>query len=244
MGKTSTRSKLNLPGRLAWMTMESPGFITLLYIMKTLPAQHGITDLPWQNKVLAALFVIHYTYRAVIYPLIQPSMSPIHALVWAFALAFQLVNATCIGGWLAAYGPVTAAAWQAQLAPCPALQFAAGVAVFYLGLSANYYHDDELRELRRPERQRREGPARVEKHYQVPQAGLFRYMLYPHYLLEWVEWTGFYVACGLGCVPARAFVVNEVAAMLPRAVNGKKWYVEKFGEEKIRKKWAVLPGIW
>ena len=81
MGKTSIISKLNIPGRIAWFTMEVPGFMTLLYYMKTLPAQHGITDLPWQNKVLAGLFVIHYTYRAVIFPFIQPSMSPIHATV-------------------------------------------------------------------------------------------------------------------------------------------------------------------
>lgn len=254
MGKTSTTSKLNLPGRMAWMTMESPGFLTLLYIMNTLPARHGITDLPWQNKVLAALFVMHYAYRAVVFPWIQPSMSPIHPLVWAFAVVFQLANATCLGGWLAAYGPVTSAAWRAQLAPWPTLQFALGIAVFYVGLSANYFHDDELREIRRREQARQDRlaggqragarPGGVEKHYQIPQAGLFRYMLYPHYLVEWVEWTGFYVACGLGCVPARSFVLNEIAAMLPRAVNGKKWYVEKFGEEKIRGKWAVLPGIW
>lgn len=257
MGKTSTSSALNLPGRVAWMTMECPGFMTLLYIMNTLPAQHGIADLPWQNKVLAALFVIHYAYRAVVFPWIQPSMSPIHPLVWAAAAAFQLANATCIGGWLAAYGPVTAAAWQARLAPWPTPQFALGIAVFYLGLSANYFHDDELREIRRREQQRQARLAReqgggggkgggkgsVEKHYQIPQAGLFRYMLYPHYLCEWIEWTGFYIACGLGCVPARMFVINEIAAMLPRAVKGKKWYIEKFGEEKIRNKWAVLPGI-
>ena len=31
--------------------------MTLLYIMKTLPAMHGIDDLPWQNRVLAGLFV-------------------------------------------------------------------------------------------------------------------------------------------------------------------------------------------
>jgi hypothetical protein len=57
MGKTSVVSRLNIPGRIAWITMESPGFLTLLYIMNTLPAQVGITDLPWQNKVLAGLFV-------------------------------------------------------------------------------------------------------------------------------------------------------------------------------------------
>ncbi|KAJ9138672.1 3-oxo-5-alpha-steroid 4-dehydrogenase 2 [Pleurostoma richardsiae] len=250
MGKTSVKSVLNLPGRIGWMTMECPGFLTLLYIMKTLPAEQGITDLPWQNKVLAGLFVIHYTYRAVLFPWIQPSMSPIHIIVWFLGLAFQLVNATCLGSWLAAYGPTTPAAWASRSG---LLQFSLGIAVFYLGLAANYVHDDELREIRRREQLRQEKAARedpaaaarkgVEKHYQIPTAGLFRWVLYPHYLAEWVEWAGFYLACGLDCVPARMFLLNEIAAMLPRAVKGKKWYEAKFGEDKIKGKWAVIPGV-
>ncbi len=57
MGKTSVNSRFNFPGRIAWIAMECQGFSTLVYIMNTLPAQQGITMLPWQNKVLAALFV-------------------------------------------------------------------------------------------------------------------------------------------------------------------------------------------
>jgi 3-oxo-5-alpha-steroid 4-dehydrogenase 1 len=57
MGKTSVSSRLNLPGRIGWLTMEAPGALTLMYLMKVLPEQHGIDDLPWQNKVLAGLFV-------------------------------------------------------------------------------------------------------------------------------------------------------------------------------------------
>ena len=196
--------------------------------------------------------VIHYTYRAVIYPLVQPSMSPLHVLVLLFGASFQLANATCLGSWLAAYGPRTAADWDARLAPFPTAQFAAGVAVFYLGLAANYYHDDELREIRRREEDRIARVARedgrprdsVAKHYSIPRAGLFHYMLYPHYFVEWVEWAGFYMACGWDCVPARMFVINEVAAMLPRAVKGRKWYAERFGEDQIKGKWAVIPGVW
>ncbi|KAJ3472062.1 hypothetical protein NLG97_g11321 [Lecanicillium saksenae] len=56
MGKTSVKSPFNIPGRIAWMGMEAPGFLTLLYIMNTLPQQHGIHDLPWQNRVLGGLF--------------------------------------------------------------------------------------------------------------------------------------------------------------------------------------------
>lgn len=251
MGKTTSSSRFNLPGRLAWLTMECPGFLSLLLAMRTLPSREAgltLSDLPWQNKVLAALFLMHYSYRALLFPFLQPSMAPIHALVWVAAACFQVFNGTLIGGWLAAYGPTTREAWAAQAGTG---QFVFGIGLFYLGLAANYYHDDELREIRRREtaRQemiaRREGrhPRSVSKHYSVPEAGLFKVMLYPHYFVEWVEWTGFWMACGWGCTPAMMFVVNEVAAMLPRAVRGKWWYEEKFGKEKIRGRWAVIPGV-
>lgn len=179
-------------------------------------------------------------------------MSPIHISVWALAFCFQLLNATCLGSWLAAYGPLTDDEWSAT-SSIP--QFVAGIAIFYVGLSTNFFHDEELREIRRKEQRRQERIQReqgtgggktegAERHYQIPQAGLFKYMLYPHYFCEWIEWTGFWLAAGVGCVPARTFLINEIFTMLPRAVNGKKWYIEKFGEDKIRKKWAVIPGVW
>lgn len=249
MGKTSTNSALNIPGRIAWFTMECPGFLTLLYIMNNLPSEHGITDLPWQNKVLAGLFVLHYAYRAVVFPFIQPSMAPIHPIVWSAAFYFQISNATCLGSWLAAYGPTTQQEWRDE--GFSVLRFAVGLVVFYVGLTSNYFCDEELREIRRKEQRRQEHLARqghkpksIEKHYSVPENGLFKYMLYPHYFMEWIEWLGYWIAAGWSCGPARAFLVNEVFAMLPRAVSGKKWYVEKFGEEKIKRKYAVIPGIW
>lgn len=178
------------------------------------------------------------------FPYLQPSMSPLHIAVWLLGVSFQIFNATCLGSWLAAYGPTTEEAWASQSS---ILQFSAGILIFYLGLSGNFFHDEELREIRRREAQRArrdEGKVSVEKHYQIPQAGLFRYMLYPHYLCEWVEWAGFWMAAGWGCAPARAFLINEIFAMLPRAVRGKRWYLERFGEDKVGKKWAVIPGVW
>jgi 3-oxo-5-alpha-steroid 4-dehydrogenase 1 len=38
-------------------------------------------------------------------------------------------------------------------------------------------------------------------------------------------------------------VINEVATMLPRAIQGKKWYVERFGQAKVGNKKAVIPGL-
>ncbi|KAK3304138.1 3-oxo-5-alpha-steroid 4-dehydrogenase-domain-containing protein [Chaetomium strumarium] len=248
MGKTSVTSRLNLPGRVGWLAMECPGFLTLLYTLRTLPSQtlpHHLlaTDgLPWQNKVLAGLFVLHYTYRAILFPFLQPSMSPLHLIIFLSGVSFQVINGLAIGSWLGGYGPATQADWASQSGG-GTMQFAVGIALFYVGLAANYYHDDELREIRR-RAQRRNRNGKVEKHYEIPQAGLFKVMLYPHYFVEWVEWFGFWMAAGWGCVPARSFVLNEVAAMLPRAVKGKKWYVDRFGEEKVKGRWAVIPGIW
>ncbi|KAK4141171.1 uncharacterized protein C8A04DRAFT_31269 [Dichotomopilus funicola] len=278
MGKTSVTSRLNLPGRIGWLTMESPGFLTLLYTFSTLPSQLFSSTspilekegLPWQNKVLAFLFVLHYTYRALLFPFLQPSMSPLHIVIWVAGAGFQVVNGLMLGAWLGGYGPTTQAEWASQLS-FPGgwgggmVQFVVGLGVFYVGLAANYYHDDELREIRRRAGRRarevaakdgKPGPNQgqgqsekgagkgVDKHYEIPQAGLFKVMLYPHYFVEWVEWFGFWMAAGWGCVPARCFVLNEIAAMLPRAVSGRKWYAEKFGEERIRGRWAVIPGVW
>ncbi|KAH6613514.1 3-oxo-5-alpha-steroid 4-dehydrogenase-domain-containing protein [Chaetomium tenue] len=256
MGKTSVTSRLNLPGRLGWLTMEVPGFLTLLYHLRTLPSQIDADrvveggGLPWQNKLLGGLFVLHYLYRAVVFPFLQPSMSPLHVLIWGFGVFFQVTNGLAIGGWLAGYGPATQAEWAAATG---SWQFVGGVGVFFAGLAANYWHDDALREIRRRAARRAASgktgddgkkSGAVDKVYEIPQAGLFKVMLYPHYFVEWVEWFGFWMAAGWGCVPARCFLFNEIAAMLPRAVSGRKWYVEKFGEEKIRGRWAVIPGVW
>ncbi|RDA82754.1 hypothetical protein CP532_4551 [Ophiocordyceps camponoti-leonardi (nom. inval.)] len=260
MGKTSTPSRFNIPGRAAWLTMEVPGFLTLLYVLRTLPSMVGVEDLPWQNRVLAGLFVIHYIYRAVVFPFLQPSMAPIHLVVWLSAISFQLFNGTCLGSWLAAYGPVSQQSWAEQT-PLP--QFVLGVSLFYAGLAANFFHDEVLREIRRPSRRRRSGQplssakykagggggggggdaVRAPKRYQMPHGGLFRYVLYPHYLCEWIEWFGFLMAAGWTCAPAWAFLVNEIFAMLPRAIRGKAWYVERFGREKVGRRRAIIPGL-
>ena len=175
-------------------------------------------------------------------------MSPIHVSVWAAALFFQLINATCIGGWLAGYGPTTQKDWTGA-----AMRLELGLMIFAVGLLGNMYHDDELREIRRAaarNQQRKQkvqgekGESKaVEKVYMVPQNGLFKVILYPHYLCEWIEWMGFWMIGGLACVPARSFVINEVATMLPTALHGKQWYIERFGKEKIGSRKAVIPGI-
>ncbi|KAG7285404.1 hypothetical protein NEMBOFW57_010031 [Staphylotrichum longicolle] len=251
MGKTSVTSRLNLPGRVGWLLMEAPGFLTLLYHMRTLPSQAGVEDLPWQNKVLAGLFVIHYSYRAILYPFLQPSMSPLHILIFLAGLSFQLLNGLCIGAHLAAYGPVTAPPGR-RPPSSPLASPCSTSASWPTTTTTTSCARSAARAAPARARAARDGgdagsnanSKGVDKHYEMPQAGLFKVVLYPHYLVEWVEWFGFWMAAGWGCVPARCFLLNEVAAMLPRAVRGKRWYVEKFGEEAVGRRWAVIPGVW
>ncbi|KAI9801285.1 MAG: hypothetical protein M1833_002855 [Piccolia ochrophora] len=250
-GKTAVDSRFNLPGKLAWMTMEIPGSITLLYIMFSLPCEGGIkTPLPWANWLMAGMFVFHYMYRAVLAPLVlNPTMSPMHPIAWVAAFCWQVANATSIGGWLAGYGPRTVEDWAGKYGW---IEF--GMMVWALGLMANIYHDDELREIRRAaaRRQNRRGEAqgdstketkKVDKVYEVPQNGLFRAILYPHYLCEWIEWAGFWMVGGSGCLPARSFLFNEIASMAPQAVWGRRWYLQRFGAEKIGARKAIIPGV-
>ncbi|KAL8831692.1 MAG: hypothetical protein Q9170_005188 [Blastenia crenularia] len=245
-GKTSSSSRLNLPGKFAWAAMETPGLMVLLYCMFTIPANQGLDKLPPANWLMAALFTIHYTYRALISPLfLNPSMSPIHPFILLSALCFQVINGACIGGYLAGYGPTTLQDWAGT---APRIEF--GMMLFMAGLIGNIYHDDELREIRRASVRNQKRKAdwqgekskggKVDKLYMVPENGLFRAVLYPHYLCEWIEWCGFWVIGGLACTPARTFLVNELTTMLPRALNGKRWYVERFGKEKVGSRKALL----
>lgn len=282
MGKTSVDSRLNIPGKIGWMTMEVPGFLILLYIMYTLPAKLGIQSLPWENYTMAALFVsrsiyststdqlphtnitmqtIHYLYRAILSPLISPSMSPIHIINWSGAFLFQIFNGISIGGWLGGYGPTTRADWaghQNNYVAGARMEF--GLVLWAIGFFLTIFHDDELREIRRAaarNQQRRaaqaehstgkdkmaNGSTGVDKVYMIPKNGLFWWIFYPHYLCEWMEWTGFWVAGGSKCLPARTFLVNEISTMLPRAIQGKKWYIERFGEYKVAGRKAIIPKL-
>ena len=191
--------------------------------------------------------MIHYIYRAILAPLfLNPSMSPIHLSIWASAFFWQLCNATSLGGWLAGYGPTTVHDWAGHL-----YFIEVGLVIWGWGFLANIYHDEDLREIRRAAQRRAEKQAKesgtpvekVNKVYMIPKNGLFRWVLFAHYFCEWIEWAGFWMVGGWSCYPARSFLLNELTAMIPRAVQGKRWYIEKFGKEKVGNRKAAIPGI-
>ena len=246
-GKTSVTSKLNLPGKWAWFVMESPTIIVMTYCMIAIPAKEGLDSLPWANWTMAGLYCLHYFYRAWLSPLyLNPSMSPIHLFVACGAFAFNTVNAFSIGGWLAGYGPTTVHDWAGRL-----YEIEVGLVLWGWSFMGNIFHDDDLREIRRSALRRQQEQAAkegnpvegVKKLYMLPKNGLFHYVLYAHYLCEWFEWAAYWLIGGWGCAPARTFLINEISTMLPRAVQGKRWYVEQFGAEKVGSRKAVIPGL-
>ncbi|PNS13973.1 hypothetical protein CAC42_6486 [Sphaceloma murrayae] len=245
-GKTSIDSALNIPGKIGWAVMETPGLAIVLYSVLTLPAELGIKELPWANYTMAALYVLHYIYRAWVYPLLQPTMSPIHLGTVLSAIAFNIFNGLSIGGFVGGHGAPSQAYWAGS-----AYRIEIGMVIWGWSLMGNIFHDDDLREIRRSalriqkEKAQKEGKAveGVEKVYMIPKNGLFHYILFPHYFCEWLEWAGFWAIGGLHCVPARTFLFNEIATMLPRALAGKRWYEQKFGKERVGGRKAIIPGL-
>ena len=227
--------------------MESPTIVVMLYCMFTIPQLENIDSLPWGNWTMAGIYCIHYFYRAWLSPLVlNPTMSPIHSLVFLFAFMFNTLNALSIGGWVAGYGPTTVYDWAGRL-----YYIEVGLVLWGWSFMGNIFHDDDLREIRRSAAQRQKAQAGkegkpmdgVEKLYMLPKNGLFHLILYPHYLCEWFEWAAFWLIGGPSCVPARTFLVNEISTMLPRAIAGRQWYIEKFGKEKVGNRKAVIPGL-
>lgn len=208
-------------------------------------------------------------------------MSPIHISIWISAIIFQLMNGISIGGFLAGYGPaITADMTKSAILPgsnksqVDWLQIASrwrrelGIFIWALGFATNIYHDEVLRDIRRPIKKEGVNPEEAEKHkigslgqekigkqisgkekhcvnklYKIPQKGLFQFILFPHYLCEWIEWSGWWIAGGSLFFPARTFLINEITTMLPRAIQGRNWYIERFGKEHLAGRRAIIPGL-
>ena len=263
MGRSSITSRLNMPGRYAWAAAEVLGPLYLLSIMFTLPSKlHPSpsssssllgTGLPIQHEVLGMLYVVHYLNRSIVTPLfLAPSMSPIHAIVTVSMSIFQLMNSGNIACWIV-YSALAKGGKNDTpvLSPLSIL----GLTLFFGGLTGNIIAENTLFSLRRGAAKRKaksQGKATItyDKVYTIPPAEwIFKYMLYPHYVLEWVEWTGFWVlggAWGLGWGNQSAamwFVIAEISSMLPRAVDGRRWYEGKFGKKAVAGRAGALPGL-
>ncbi|VDB83166.1 unnamed protein product [Peniophora sp. CBMAI 1063] len=198
-GRFSTPdSALALDGIKSWMFMELVSPATFLITAAIHPFSSKSFPVPLVNSstiepqaLLTGLYLIHYLNRAILSPLRTPSRSKSHVAVTAAASCFNVFNGFLLGAYLSSS---RTAAYLSNAYSSP--RFWIGILLWIVGLAGNIAHDEILLNIRRKSKAKgkeKEG-SRPGEHYAIPQGGLYRYISYPNYFCEWVEWIGFALA--------------------------------------------------
>lgn len=219
-----------ISNKAAWVIMEAPAFIFLLYYTLRFAASGIETG----NSrivlyIMAGLFLLHYFQRSFIFPFLMRGKSKMPVAIMLMGLTFNTLNAYLIGGWL--YGQAPAGMYGTHWLWSP--QFIIGAVVFFTGMAINLHSDHIIRNLRKP------GDT---KHY-IPRKGLYKYVTSANYFGEFTEWVGYAI---LTWSPAGLlFAAWTFANLAPRAKSLTAKYEEEFGEEyKSLKKKHIIPFIW
>ena len=219
-----------ISNKAAWVIMEAPAFIFLLYYTLRFAASGIETG----NSrivlyIMAGLFLLHYFQRSFIFPFLMRGKSKMPIAIMLMGLTFNTLNAYLIGGWL--YGQAPAGMYATHWLWSP--QFIIGTVVFFTGMAINLHSDHIIRNLRKP------GDT---KHY-IPRKGLYKYVTSANYFGEFTEWVGYAI---LTWSPAGLlFAAWTFANLAPRAKSLTAKYEEEFGEEyKSLKKKHIIPFIW
>lgn len=210
--------------RLGWVLMESPVFIAMLLFWLLSPRRCEPALI-----VMASLFELHYLQRSFIFPLLMRGRNRMPLAIVSMGVAFNLVNAYMIGGWL--FYVSAADAYPAEWLADP--RFIAGAIVFLTGMGINLHSDNVIRHLRKP------GDTR----HHIPMKGMYRYVTSANYFGEFVEWTGYAILTwSLG---GAVFALWTFANLAPRAVAIHRRYCSEFGESytSLRRRY-ILPFIY
>ena len=216
--------------KTAWVIMEAPAFIFLLYYTLRFAASGIETG----NSrivlyIMAGLFLLHYFQRSFIFPFLMRGRSTMPVAIMLMGLTFNTLNAYLIGGWL--YGQAPEGMYETGWLWSP--RFIIGAIIFFTGMAINLHSDHVIRNLRRP------GDT---KHY-IPRKGLYKYVTSANYFGEFTEWVGYAI---LTWSPAGLlFAAWTFANLAPRAKSLTAKYEEEFGEEyKCLNKKHIIPFIW
>ena len=219
-----------ISNKAAWVIMEAPAFIFLLYQTISFAASGVETgNSRTVLYIMAGLFLLHYFQRSFIFPFLMRGKSKMPVAIMLMGLTFNTLNAYLIGGWL--YGQAPAGMYGTHWLWSP--QFIIGAVVFFTGMVINLHSDHIIRNLRKP------GDT---KHY-IPRKGLYKYVTSANYFGEFTEWVGYAI---LTWSPAGLlFAAWTFANLAPRAKSLTAKYEEEFGEEyKSLKKKHIIPFIW
>ncbi|MEZ5084209.1 MAG: DUF1295 domain-containing protein [Bacteroidales bacterium] len=206
---------------IAWVLMEIPSLLVFsFFIIKA--------DRFADKMILIAfmLWVIHYTYRAIIFPIIiKTKKKKMPVAIMLFAVFFNLINGFINGYWFGVLSPGYSVGWFSDP------RFVFGALLFLSGFVINQYHDKILLSLRKP----------GETGYKIPKGGLFKFISCPNFFGEIIEWGGF--ALMTWCLPSLSFFVWTFANLVPRAIDHHKWYLQNFDNYPSKRK-AVFPFLF
>lgn len=210
-----------LKARALWVIMEAPSPISfvVVYVM----SDRALATVP---LILFGMYMLHYVYRAFIYPFRMrggDKQEPL--LTGVLAFAFNTANGSTNAFAITELAPHL---WSPAWLTDP--RFIIGVIVFAVGYAINQHSDAILLSLRKP----------GESGYKIPHGGLFRWVSSPNYLGEIIEWTGFALAAWT--VPAVVFAWFTAMNLVPRALSNHRWYQEHF-EDYPKERRAIIPFV-
>ncbi|KAK7042451.1 S5A-reductase domain-containing protein, partial [Favolaschia claudopus] len=275
MGKHTRAMKHNIffvNGINSWILMELVSPACFLYAffkapLSPVPATRAFSLISPQSLLVGA-YLIHYFNRSLVSPLRAGSRAKAHIIVPLCAALFNVFNGSLLGAFLSSPSAPTPSAFTRPT-------FWIGLALWAAGFAGNIAHDEILMNIRRRAKstgKAKDGSTSSDGHYAIPHGLLYRYISYPNYFCEWVEWLGFAIAadprliCSLASgnfsvpswstqifgppsaflplfSPPWVFFVSEVMLMIPQAYRGQKWYLNKFGDSYPKERKMVIPFI-
>ncbi|KAF7366700.1 S5A-REDUCTASE domain-containing protein [Mycena sanguinolenta] len=260
-------------GIKSWILMELVSPACFLYAFLKAPLSPGTgtrsLTLGSPQSLLVGAYLIHYLNRALLSPLRTPSRSKSHIIIPFCATVFNLFNGSLLGAFLS-----SPAAPQPSAYTLPS--FWIGLAMWAAGFAGNIAHDEILLNIRR--RANSKGKAKDSEsrskdgHYAIPHGLLYRYITYPNYFCEWIEWLGFAIAADPRMLqaitsgnvslpswstmtygpysaflplmsPPWIFLATEIVLMLPQAYRGQRWYLKTFGDRYPKERKIIIPFI-
>ena len=210
-----------ISSRAGWIIMETPSPLIIAYFF-----YHGGDYSDPAKWTFFALWFLHYTNRSWIYPFRAKLDGKTMPLAIALmAIGFNGVNAGINGIYLFNHPVTYGDEWL--LDP----RFIGGLLLFIGGMFVNLQSDSILRNLR----------GENEAGYKIPYGGAYRWVSFPNYLGEIIEWLGF--ALMTWSMTGLAFAVWTIANLAPRARDHHNWYQKTFNDYPKDRR-ALIPGLF
>ncbi|KAJ6613591.1 3-oxo-5-alpha-steroid 4-dehydrogenase-domain-containing protein [Mycena sp. CBHHK59/15] len=215
----SENSIFLLDGIKSWIIMELVSPAMFIYAFLNAPLGSRSLHLASPQSLLVGAYLIHYLNRALLSPLRTPSRSKSHIIVPLSAVAFNTVNGSLLGAFLSSPAAPSPAAYSRPT-------FWVGMALWALGFAGNIVHDEILLNIRRNAKSKGKAKdAAPGEHYAIPHGLLYRYISYPNYFCEWVEWLGFALAAD----PRPMHYLASGGLSLAKVVSKDTWATMLFG---------------